>query len=53
MEVLQQAIYAIHLKEFDVAYSVPIKKTATTDVNSASFLEAQELLKQHNIVADK
>ena len=53
MEVLQQAIYAIHLKEFDVAYSVPIKKSATTDVNSASFLEAQTLLKQHGIVADK
>jgi len=53
MEILQQAIYGIHLKEFDVEYSVPIKKSATDDVNSASFLEAQELLKQHNIVADK
>ena len=53
MEAFQKAIYDVHLKEFDVVYAVPLKKTATSDVNSASFLEAQELLKQHSLSVSK
>ena len=52
MESLKQAIYSVHLDEFGIAYSVPVKKV-TTDVNSASFLQAQELLKQHGLNVSK
>jgi|TARA_R100000750_G_C2304190_1_gene79961 hypothetical protein len=49
MESFKQAIYSVHLDEFGIEYSVPVKKTATSDVNSASFLQAQEMLKQHGL----
>tara|TARA_R100000687_G_C6316800_1_gene103050 strand:+ start:51 stop:500 length:450 start_codon:yes stop_codon:yes gene_type:complete len=53
MESLQKAIYTVHREEFGIEYSVPVKKSATTDVNSASFLQAQELLKQHGLNVSK
>ena len=53
MESFKNAIYKIHRDEFGIDYTVPVKKSATTDVNSASFLQAQELLKQHGLSVSK
>ena len=53
MESFKNAIYKNHRDEFGIDYTVPVKKSATTDVNSASFLQAQELLKQHGLSVSK
>ena len=50
MESLRTVLYGIHKDEFGIEYTVPVRKSATADINSSSaMLQAKALLENMNL----
>jgi|TARA_R110001606_G_scaffold321476_1_gene468398 hypothetical protein len=50
MESLRTVLYGIHKDEFGTEYTVPVRKSATADINSSSaMLQAKALLENMNL----
>jgi len=50
MESLRVVLYGIHIAEFGTEYTVPLKRSATADINSSSaMLQAKALLENMNL----
>jgi hypothetical protein len=50
MESLRVVLYGIHIAEFGTEYTVPVKRSATADINSSSaMLQAKALLENMNL----
>ena len=50
MESLRVVLYGIHKDEFGTEYTVPVKRSATADINSSSaMLQAKALLENMNL----
>ena len=50
MESLRTVLYGIHKDEFGAEYTVPVRKSATADINSSSaMLQAKALLENMNL----
>jgi hypothetical protein len=50
MESLRTVLYDIHKEQFSVEYTVPVKKSATADINSSSaMLQAKALLENMSV----
>ena len=50
MECLKNVLYKIHKNEFGIEYSVPVKRSATADINNSSaMLQAKALLENMSI----
>jgi len=50
MESLRTVLYGIHKNEFGTEYTVPVRKSATADINSSSaMLQAKALLENMNL----
>jgi hypothetical protein len=50
MESLRVVLYSIHKNEFGTDYSVPVKRSATADINNSSaMLKAKALIENMSI----
>ena len=50
MESLRVVLYGIHIAEFGTEYTVPVKRSATADINNSSaMLQAKALLENMNL----
>jgi|14BtaG_2_1085337.scaffolds.fasta_scaffold25392_2 hypothetical protein len=50
MECLRTVLYGVHKEQFSIEYTVPVKRSATADINSSSaMLQAKALLENMSV----